>query len=235
MYKILLLSIIFLFTLSFNVFPQNINTEITGSIEINRCEINTYTITVTNNSGNDLSDFVIVARLENFTDLEYETGTSELDIDGGGFSSIGDPATSGYSGECTAPSSPYLIWDIDALNGSAVTLANGETVAVQFDLKSGCETVSASLNTLVDYDNQGTPLCDDTGLLNIQVNPGAVSIKKTPAVIPQEVGEDVTWTITVENTGYGIIKNVEVTDVLGDGLTFVSCTESGDNCYCFCM
>jgi uncharacterized repeat protein (TIGR01451 family) len=229
MYRFLIYSFISLFALSFSVFAQNIYIDISGNIEINRCETNTYTITVTNNSGNDLSDFVIVARLENFTDLEYVTGTSQLNINGGGFASIGNPASSGYSGQCTAPSSPYLIWDIDALNGSAVTLGNGETVSVQFDLTSGCETVSASLNTLVDYDNDGTPSCDDTGLLNIMVNPGAVTIKKTPAVISEEVGEDVTWTLTVENTGFGVIKNVVVTDLLGDGLTFVSCTQSGDN------
>jgi uncharacterized repeat protein (TIGR01451 family) len=229
MYRFLIYSFISLFALSFSVFAQNIYIDISGNIEINRCETNTYTITVTNNSGNDLSDFVIVARLENFTDLEYVTGTSELNINGGGFASIGNPASSGYSGQCTAPSSPYLIWDIDALNGSAVTLGNGETVSVQFDLISGCETVSASLNTLVDYVNSGSDLCDNTGLLNIMVNPGAVTIKKTPAVISEEVGEDVTWTLTVENTGFGVIKNVVVTDLLGDGLTFVSCTQSGDN------
>lgn len=229
MKQLILYSFFLLLSFTSSIFAQDIDVEITGNSEINRCETNNYTITVTNNSGNDLSDFVIVARLENFNDFEYESGTSELNIDGGGFSSIGDPATSGYSGQCTAPSSPYLIWDIDVLNGSSVTLANGETVSVQFDLTSGCETVSASLNTLVDYVNSGSDLCDNTGLLNIQVNPGAVTIKKTPAVISEEVREDVTWTLTVENTGFGVIKNVVVTDVLGDGLTFVSCTQSGDN------
>ncbi len=56
-----------------------------------------------------------------------------------------------------------------------------------------------------------------------------VTITKTPTVIPKALGQNAVWRITVTNTGNDAINNVEVTDVLGDGLEFVSATESGIN------
>ncbi|MCX7937836.1 MAG: hypothetical protein N2545_00160, partial [Thermoflexales bacterium] len=35
------------------------------------------------------------------------------------------------------------------------------------------------------------------------VNPGAITVRKEPAVVPAAVGDVVTWTVIVENTGYG--------------------------------
>ncbi len=81
----------------------------------------------------------------------------------------------------------------------------------------------------IDYQIGGTPMVDETGVHSIQVLPGGLTIKKTPNVIPQEIGQDVTWTLTVENTGFGTIKNVVVTDVLGAGLAYVSSTPAGSN------
>jgi uncharacterized repeat protein (TIGR01451 family) len=75
----------------------------------------------------------------------------------------------------------------------------------------------------------GTPFCDNTGAHSIQVLPGGVTIKKTPNVIPQELGQNVTWTLTIENSGFGIIENVVVTDVLGAGLAYVSSSPAGVN------
>ncbi|MDW8293309.1 MAG: LamG-like jellyroll fold domain-containing protein, partial [Anaerolineae bacterium] len=54
------------------------------------------------------------------------------------------------------------------------------------------------------------------------VNPGAITVRKEPAVVPAAVGDVVTWTVIVENTGYGTVYNVRVTDTLGSGLQFVS-------------
>jgi uncharacterized repeat protein (TIGR01451 family) len=123
-----------------------------------------------------------------------------------------------------------LIWDIDAVcPGSPFTLNDGETLNITFDLETDCSAVSGSLNSFIDYEISGTPDCDNTGSHSIQVLPGGVTIKKTPNVIPQELGQDVTWTLAVENTGLGTIENVKVTDELGDGLAYVSSTPAGDN------
>lgn len=228
--RILFASIAIFFAISIELFSQDLDVNVSGNATINTCETNTYEITIENVSGGDLSDFVIVARLENLTDFDYASGSGELNINGGGYGAIGDPVvTGGYLGSCLAPGAPYLTWDVDVLNGSSVTLTNGQTLSVRFNLETGCNALSGSLNFLVDYDDGGLAECDNTGLLNIQVNSGAATIKKTPSVISEEVGNNVTWTITIENTGYGVIKNVVVTDVLGDGLQYVSCTEGGLN------
>lgn len=209
------------------------STGISGDSTINRCETKSYTISLQNNSGNDLTNLVIVARLENLTGFSYVTGTASIDVNGGGAFCTANPVISGgYSGDCApAPGVPYLTWDIDALcPGSPFTLANGDDLNITFQLETGCSAVSGSLNTYINYDLPGLPdQCDDTGVLNIQVNPGAVTIKKTANVIPQVLGQDVTWTLTVENTGFGVIENVEITDVLGAGLAYVSSTQGGNN------
>ncbi|MCP4714171.1 MAG: DUF11 domain-containing protein, partial [Deltaproteobacteria bacterium] len=58
----------------------------------------------------------------------------------------------------------------------------------------------------------------------------SVSITKTlKSAIPQDQGDYVTWTLTVTNTGDYTINNVEVTDILGDGLIYSSSSESGMN------
>ncbi len=204
--------------------------DIAGNSTINQCEVNTYTISVQNNTGSDMTNLVIVAKLENLTGFSYIIGTSSLDINGTGAFCTANPVISeGYSGNCApVPSAPYLTWDINTLC-PATTLSNGETLNITFNLETDCDAVSASLNAFVDFDLNGTPECDDTGVLNIQVNPGAVTITKTPNVIPQVLGQNVTWTLTVENTGFGVINNVEVTDVLGAGLTYYSSTPGGNN------
>jgi uncharacterized repeat protein (TIGR01451 family) len=223
-----------LYTLLFLILPLGLlsqSTDITGDSTINRCQdgVNdvgpgTYTITIENTSGNDLTNIVVVAKLENLHGFSYVTGSSVLSGPGG-FSCTNNPVISGgYSGLCgPVPTAPYLTWNINASCG-ALTLADTETLTVQFQLDTDCTAVSGSLNAYIDYQELGTPMCNNTGVLNIQVNPGAVTIKKEANVIPQVLGQDVTWTLTVENTGFGVIENVEVTDVLGAGLAYVSST-----------
>jgi len=208
------------------LFSQTVG--ITGDSTINQCETKTYTISILNNSGNPLTNLVITALLENFTGFSYVNGTTSIDVPGG---CTADPTISGgYSGTCLpAPSPPYLTWDIDALCGGPFTLLNNNTLNLTFSLATDCTAVSGSLNTYIDYRMSGTPFCDDTGAHSIQVLPGGVTIKKTPNVIPQELWQNVTWTLTIENTGFGIIENVVVTDVLGAGLAYVSSSPAGVN------
>ncbi|MCK4760807.1 MAG: DUF11 domain-containing protein [Candidatus Aminicenantes bacterium] len=217
------------------LFLQSQSIGISGDSTINKCETKSYTIDLLNNSGNPLTDLVITVKLENFTGFSYVGGTALIDDDDGGTPTsplcTADPAISGgYTGGCAAvPAAPYLTWDMDSCLGSAYTLADGRTLSITFSLETDCNAVSGSLDTLIDYEIGGTPDCDDTGVHSIQVLPGGVTIKKTANVIPQEVGQDVTWTLTVENTGFGIIENLVITDVLGAGLVYVSSTPAGVN------
>ncbi len=175
------------------------NTNVSGDSTINQCETKTYTISVLNNSGSPLTAMIVTAKLGNLTGFSYVSSTASINVNGGGAFCTMNPNLSGTD----------LIWDIDAVcPGSPFTLANGETLNVAFDLATDCAAVSGSLNVRIDYEIGGTPMFDETGALSIQVLPGGVTIKKTPNVIPQEIGQDVTWTLTVENTGFGTIKNV---------------------------
>jgi uncharacterized repeat protein (TIGR01451 family) len=214
-YRQSFLFVLFVLMASFGLLAQS--TGITGDSTINRCETKSYTISIQNNSGNPLTNIVVTGELGNIPDFSYVSGSSSIDVNGGGAFCTANPTPSGNN----------IVWNINAACGS-FTLNNGDTLNVTFSLSTNCTAVSGSLNTTINYDISGAP-SSDTGVLNIQVNPGAVTIKKTDPVIPQVLGSNVTWTLTVENTGFGIIENVEITDTLGAGLAYVSSTESGNN------
>ena len=127
-----------------------------------------------------------------------------------------------------SPSALDLVWDLDQILGEAYELPPGETVSLEFWLRTGCGTLSGTLYARVDWTEDSSPryLTDSQP---IEILPGAVLIYKTPSVIEAEVGDTVTWTITVENTGLGPIYNVVVTDVLGSGLAYVSSDPPGNN------
>jgi len=102
-------------------------------------------------------------------------------------------------------------------------LPPGETATVQFRLSTTCKALSGTHTTSVQYVECAQP----STLLQaadapwvVEILPGAVTVTKTPSTPSAGVGEDVTWTLTVNSTGLGSIKNVVVWDVLGPGLTY---------------
>lgn len=196
------------------------DTGITGSSTINKCETQTYTITIANDSGNALTNLVIANNISLLTGFSYITGSTSIQVDSDPAYCTSDPVNAAGS----------LTWTMDSLCSPALTLNDGQTLSISFQLQTACNAVSGSMNCHFTYDIGGTPSSDDTSY-SIQVLPGGVTIKKTPAVISQEVGQNVTWAITVENSGLGTIKNVRVSDIIGSGLAFVSsdhtCSNSG--------
>lgn len=208
---------IFLFILIFSlsavgVFGQT--TGITGDSDINKCETKSYTISIQNTSGTAITDLVIVNNITNLTGFSYASGTSVIDVDG-------TPVPGGSCPSLEPTGTTTLTWDMDGLCSGDFTLAAGETLNITYDLETDCTADSGTQNVTVSYAEGGDITAADT----ITVLPGGVTIKKTPNVIEEEVGNDVTWTIEVENSGLGIIENVVVTDVLGAGLEYVSSTE----------
>lgn len=222
------LFILMVWCLPTGLFSQ-LSVGVTGDTTINKCEIKQYTISIQNNSGNPLTNLVVTGQLGNFTGFSYYYSAgfnySEIDVDG-------TPICNG-AGDNSEPviSGTDLIWNIDTRcpNDSPFTLADGETLNISFWLQTDCSAVSGSLNVQFDYRIGGTPTSDNTGAMSIQVNPGAVTIRKEPNVIPQVLGQDVTWTIEVENSGLGVIENVEITDSLGIGLQYVSSTPASSS------
>ncbi len=212
--KMKLKTILFTILICLLPFGMQAQVGVGGNSEINQCETNTYTISVTNSSGGPLTGLVITAHMVNLNGFTYVPGSTVIGI-GGPF--------------CAAnpvPSGSDLIWNIDLGCAGTTTLNNGATLDISFQLATDCDAVSGSLNVTFDS-NETAP--DGTGVLNIKVNPGAIIIRKELTVIPQVFLGTATWTLTVENTGFGVIENVFITDVLGAGLTYVSSTESGNN------
>jgi len=80
-----------------------------------------------------------------------------------------------------------------------------------------CDAVSGQNVTTLSQDDYA----DITRYTDFLINPGAITLRKEPAVIPATVGDVVTWTVYMENTGYGTVYNVVVTDTLGAGLEYV--------------
>ncbi len=192
--------------------------EIAGDPSINRCEAKVYTLTLQNDSGNPLTRLVATGDLSLLTGFSYVPGSTSIRVNAGPVFCTADPAVGGGS----------LIWDLDALCGPTVGLDDGDTLSVTFQLQTACAAVSGSLGGRFNYDIAGTP--SEIGAARaIQVLPGRLSIRKTPSVISQEVGQNVTWTIAVENTGLGTVRNVVVTDGLGAGLEYVASSPAGLN------
>ncbi|PWH18423.1 MAG: hypothetical protein DDG58_06470, partial [Ardenticatenia bacterium] len=85
---------------------------------------------------------------------------------------------------------------------------------------AGCDAVSGQHAVTISQDGQDgqAPV---TVYTDFMVNPGAITLRILPNVIAARLGDVVTWTVMVENTGYGTVSNVRVTDVLSSGLEFV--------------
>ncbi len=197
-------------------------TGILGSNQINLCEEKTYTYSFKNTSGKSLASLEPALDLSSLTGFAYVPGSASLKIDSAMPFCQADPVAE--NGE--------LVWRIDPLCSQTLLLDDSETLNVQFNLKTGCNAAGGTLKAHLDYvtaDGSGTSLSSAVDAFSIQVLPGRLSITKSPNVIPQEIGQEVTWTLTVENTGLGTVKNIVLKDALGDGLQFVSAGSNGVN------
>jgi uncharacterized repeat protein (TIGR01451 family) len=125
---------------------------------------------------------------------------------------------------------------VDAAGGTV----DGNTITWNIGnlLAGGDNTIQLTLRVLDGY--QGQTLtnsvsagCYQTGIVtntsSIYVNRAALEIFKTTDRNPAtyNVGENVVYTITVDNEGPDAATNVVITDTLPEGLTFVSATNGG--------
>jgi len=98
------------------------------------------------------------------------------------------------------------------------TVGPNETIIWHAVFSATCDAVSGQ-NVVTLTQDGAPPIVEIT---DFAVDPGAITVRKEPAVVPAGVGDLVTWTVIVRNSGYGRVDNVVVTDVLGSGLTFVA-------------
>ena len=189
---------------------------IVGPDQMNFCDTETYTTTITNASATQSACVLMITRAYTETGVDYVPGSTTI--------TLHDNTV--FTDDPTADR-----WDIDALLGSAYTLPPNQSIIIQYDLETTCAAVSGTEQVTVDFED-----CEDPGVplqnvssTSIEILPGAIVVSKTPSVQDARVGDLVTWTITVENTGLGRVDNIEITDVLGPGLAYDSSTGSGSN------
>ncbi len=95
----------------------------------------------------------------------------------------------------------------------------GETITNTAVFTSACTSSSGEVTAYIAQQGYEGAVSSYKSFI---VNPGAITLTKTPSVISASAGEIVTWTISVNSTGYGTVSNVVVTDTLGTGLELVS-------------
>ena len=186
--------------------------DLRGPAQMGRCEKGAFSILLTNDTSQTFSNIIVTFTRGN-ADFVYVTGSATLTLHDGS-SSPGEPQ----------PSELQLIWDVDSILGYEYELPPAGTLEISFKLATNCSTLSGTHQ--VSATGEGF-LISPSDALSVEILPGAIQIYKTPSVIDAHVGDTVTWTIIVENTGLGPIYNVVVTDVLGTGLSYVSSNPPG--------
>jgi len=95
------------------------------------------------------------------------------------------------------------------------TLDPLETWNTTITLEVTCNAVSGQLLVNITHDSGSSQ-----GSIYLTVQPGAITITKTPSIISAHIGDNVHWTLTVTSTGFGPVKNVVIEDTLGSGLLY---------------
>ena len=190
---------------------------IVGPDQMNQCDQASFTVTITNASATQAACLLTITHSLPNDGFLYVPGSTIITLDETAETFTDDPIGN--------------VWDIDAIRGSAYALPPGETVTISYEMTTTCAAVSGTDIITVDFED-----CDDPGVplqnvssTSVEILPGAIVVSKTPSIQDASVGDLVTWTITVENTGIGTVSNVEVVDVLGSGLAYNSDTGNGVN------
>ncbi|MCA9201868.1 MAG: DUF11 domain-containing protein, partial [Planctomycetales bacterium] len=119
------------------------------------------------------------------------------------------------------------VWTVGSVaNGGTATLQLVATVA-----NTGAKTNTAEITASDQLDPDSTPnnaagAEDDQASATVTPPIADLSLTKTVDNASANVGQNVTFTVTVSNTGPDAATNVSVADALPAGLTFVSATPS---------
>ncbi|MCX7683126.1 MAG: hypothetical protein N2508_14365, partial [Anaerolineae bacterium] len=95
-----------------------------------------------------------------------------------------------------------------------------------------CAIPSGSNRIVLSYDDDA-PDCFTTGPYSVMATTGInvigprLVVDKSPPSLTAQVGQRITWTLTVRNTGSGTAYNVVVTDVVDSSFTGVTATGGG--------
>lgn len=119
------------------------------------------------------------------------------------------------------------IWTVGSLaGGGSATLTLRATVGSLGD-KTNTAQVSASDQADPDSTpNNDAPGEDDQSSVTVAPDAADLSLSKSVNDATPQIGQNVAFTVTLNNAGPASATNVEVTDVIPTGMTFVSATAS---------
>lgn len=176
-----------------------------------------YTVTVTNN-GPSASSGPIEITDTLPSGFGYQTGSATVSVAGGAATAT-EPVVAGQT----------LTWTV---GDSSSSLANGATIVIVFsattdsDLAAGSYTNEADVDG-PDDDNPSNNHAEDPTTLDTLTN---LVITKTPDAGPYIAGTDVGYTLTIENEGPSVARDVVVTDATPVGMTVTAMSGSGWTC-----
>ena len=167
-----------------------------------------YTITLRNTGDGDATDVTIIDDLPN--DIRYISGSIDIDLDGNG-----------------------RIEDEDLFGDGVVIsyLEPNDEVVIRYEARvdSDADEGDRLENVVVATDDEGDRAEDDA-YVTVE-NDAYLELTKSVDKSRANAGEELRYTVVVENTGDSDATNLEITDVLPDYVTYInnSLNVSGDN------
>ena len=211
--KILLLLILALTAagLTGSAFPLTVS--ITGQTPVNQCEADTYYIRVENPAWQtETAENIVIINTMPADGFVFQAASAIITTPS--LSLSGTAANPNISlQDCT--------WNLDTLFASDIYLTPGQYLDIEFNMEIDCAGNSGQDDLLVEYDFPSLNAQSDTDNFFITVLPGDINVIKSPVTQEASRGDWTTFTLKIESSGLGSIKNVEVRDTLGSGLTFV--------------
>ena len=134
----------------------------------------------------------------------------------------------------TSPNAPQFKWDLIPGRVNSSPYEFEMIIRVKNSKSDGSCPVADGypITATVGYDNHW--ICSNPGpwmvteTFSLDVLTPSLTVVKSPPAQTADVGEPVTWTITITNTGAGIAENVVVTDVADSGYYSLTATAGSD-------
>lgn len=181
------------------------------------------TKTVDNASPNKGQNVTFTVTLANAAGSATATNVTVTDLLPTGFTFVsGTPSTGTY----TAATGAWVVPTLAAAANATLTIVATPTT-------TGIKTNFAEVTASDQFDSDSTPGNratapneDDTASVSVTPTATDLALSKSVNVANPQIGDNITFTITVNNTSAVNATGVSVTDQLPAGLTFVSATPS---------
>ena len=186
----------------------DLDAEISVPDAINMCENSSYAIQI-NNSGEDPeTDILLSVTISD--GYKYRNNSTKIDYLGN--ISEDDPDVDGRE----------MLWNLTQIMGKDFNAS--ESINISFNLTTLCEVLGGGrIQFNLTWANGSSSISSDS----IDVNFPIMKMTKTPTVIPAHRFDNVTYYVSVENTGTGPMYNVLVNDSPSAGFDLAYSTAGG--------